>query len=234
MIISVESQAERHVLKLQGRFDANWSDLVANAIEAAIRGGHHDIDLDFAEVSYISSAGIRILLKYAKQLKAARGALCVVRPTDAILSVFRLSGLTGILLRAAGTAEVTTAPEPAATALAQAEPHRWQRDGTNFESYTLSGAAKLEAEVVGRPEAFARGQLSAAESYRLRCTTDALALGLGAFGRHPGETQNRLGESLAIAGVAVTLPTDGSSVADYQLTEGELVPELNLLYGWVA
>jgi hypothetical protein len=61
-----------------------------------------------------------------------------------------------------------------------------------------------------------------------------LAIGLGAFGRSPEDTQSRFGESLAVGGLAVTMPTDGSSVPDYQVTEGQLVPELHLLYGLTA
>jgi len=214
--------------------DANWADLVAKSIETAIRAGHHEVDLDFAEVSYISSAGIRILLKYAKQLKAARGALRVVRPTDAVLSVIRLSGLAGILLHPAAASEATVSGTSTGPQATESEPRRWQQQGVNLESYELSAAGGLEGHVLGRPEAFANGQLSAAESQRLRCIGDTLAIGLGAFGQQSEDTQNRLGESLAVAGVAVTLPTDGSSVPDYQLMEGELVPELHLVYGLVA
>jgi hypothetical protein len=92
----------------------------------------------------------------------------------------------------------------------------------------------MEGVLQGRPEALATGTLTAKESQSLRCATDVLAVGLGAFGNGPEDTQGRFGESLAVGGVAVTLPTDGSSMPDYQLTEGELVPELQLLYGLTA
>src|SRR6516225_10961066 len=114
MIITPQSQGDSYVLKLQGRLDANWADLVARAIETAIRAGHHEVDLDFAEVTYISSAGIRVLLKYAKQLKAARGTLRVVRPTDAVLSVIRLCGLAGILMATSDQSEAVVSGPPAA------------------------------------------------------------------------------------------------------------------------
>src|SRR4029078_7573085 len=56
MVINVQSEDSRCVLRLQGRLDANLPDHVAKAMEAAIRAGQHELDLDFAEVSYISSA----------------------------------------------------------------------------------------------------------------------------------------------------------------------------------
>src|SRR5215472_1883553 len=184
MIITPRSQGDPYELKLQGRLDANWADLVAKAIETAIRAGHHEVDLDFAEVSYISSAGIRVLLKYSKQLTAARGALRVVRPTEIVFSVIRLSGLQGILLTPARQLQASASTVPPTPRAKQEEPHRWSSEGIEFESYELSSAGTMEGRVLGRPESFSNG-LSFAESQRLRCTGDTLAVGLGAFGLRP-------------------------------------------------
>jgi anti-anti-sigma factor len=231
MVVSAQSQADGHELKLEGRLDANWADLVAKAIETAIRAGHHEIDLDFAQVNYISSAGIRVLLKYSKRLAAARGALRVVRPTEAVLSVIRLSGLTDILLNPPRQGQAAVSASMATPAARQEERRHWTSDDIDFESYELSSDIVLEGHILGRPESFTSGQSLSLETQHLRCTSHTLAVGLGAFGLRPDDSQSRLGESLAVAGVAITQPTDGSSLPDYQLTEGELVPELQLAYG---
>ena len=97
MEIISHTREGRLELQLKGRLDANWADHLGNAIESAIRAGQHQIDLDLAEVNYLSSAGIRVLLKYLRQLKAAHGALRVVRTTEPILSVLQLSGIAGLL-----------------------------------------------------------------------------------------------------------------------------------------
>ena len=86
MEITTHIHEERCVLELNGRLDANWSEHVGQAIETAIRSGQHHIDLDFGKIHYVSSAGLRILIKYFKQLKSARGSLRIVRPTDGIPS----------------------------------------------------------------------------------------------------------------------------------------------------
>ena len=233
MEITVQSQVDRYELRLQGRLDANWSDRVGQAIETAIRAGHHQLDLDFAQVDYISSAGIRVLLKYYKQLKAARGILRVVRPTAAVLEVLQLSGIAGMLVPVAEPAPVSTVSQSAVPTDAAAAP-RWERGGVKFESHELAPGSVLAGAWLGQVEAFATGQLAAAQSQRVGCAPDVLAVGLGAFGSGPADTQARFGESFAVAGTAVTLPTDGSHVPDYQLTEGQLVPELHLLYGLTA
>src|SRR5262245_25866676 len=97
MEITAHTLDGRHRLHLRGRLDASWADYVANAIESAVRAGQHHIDLHFGAVDYISSAGIRVLLKYYKQLNAVRGALRVVEPIAPVLAVLELSGIASLL-----------------------------------------------------------------------------------------------------------------------------------------
>jgi anti-anti-sigma factor len=230
MEIQVIPREGRHELLLTGRLDANWAEHVGQAIETAIRSGHHQLDLDFAQVNYVSSAGIRVLIKYYKQLKAARGLLRVLRPTESVLSVLQLSGIATLLVAAALQDAAAPAPEePAAAA-----PKAFERDGVAFESHELAREGRFEGHWHGDPAAFATGGLQSNQATGLRCESDVLAIGLGAFGRSAADAAGRHGESLAVAGTAVTLPTDGSSVPDYQVTEERLVPELQLLYGLAA
>ena len=249
MEITTHIHEERCVLELNGRLDANWSEHVGQAIETAIRSGQHHIDLDFGKIHYVSSAGLRILIKYFKQLKSARGSLRIVRPTADALEILNLSGMSSLLVHhprpttpappaspatspaAASATSPATAP---ATAPAPAPPREWQHEGVAMAAYELDPQARLTLELVGHPENFGQGSLQAAESTVVRCASDVIAVGLGAFGRQADDTRTRFGESLAVAGTALSMPTDGSSLPDYQVTEASLVPELSLLYGLVA
>ena len=248
MEITTHIHEERCVLELNGRLDANWSEHVGQAIETAIRSGQHHIDLDFGKIHYVSSAGLRILIKYFKQLKSARGSLRIVRPTADALEILNLSGMSSLLVHhpsttpapptspaaASATAHASaTAPAPA-PAPATAPPREWQHEGVAMAAYELDPQARLTLELLGHPENFGQGSLQAAESTVVRCASDVIAVGLGAFGRHADDTRTRFGESLAVAGTALSMPTDGSSLPDYQVTEASLVPELSLLYGLVA
>lgn len=226
MEITQQPREGRLELQLKGRLDANWADRVADAIETAIRAGHHQLDLDLAQVEYLSSAGIRVLLKYYKQLKAARGTLRVVRTKPAVLEVLQLTGFASLLV-----APAAEAPPPT-PALAQVS--HWERNRVAFEAHAQPAGRGLECQLHGHPEKFAAGQLSGAESRRVRFASDVFGLGLGAFGGGPEDAHARYGEFLAVAGAAVAQPTDGSSVPDFQITEGRLVPELSVLYGITA
>src|SRR6266404_449233 len=182
MEITPHLREDRLELQLKGRLDANWADRVGSAIETAIRAGQHQIDLDLAQVDYISSAGIRVLVKYFKQLKTARGALRVVRTTEAVLSVLQLSGIAGMLVAAAEL------PQPAQ---ASAEAFRWERNGVAFQAYDQQSGHVLDCQLQGCPEKFAAGQLSSAESIRMRFDGDCFGVGLGAFGSGPDEARGR-------------------------------------------
>ena len=248
MEITTHIHEERCVLELNGRLDANWSEHVGQAIETAIRSGQHHIDLDFGKIHYVSSAGLRILIKYFKQLKSARGSLRIVRPTADALEILNLSGMSSLLVHhpsttpapptspaaASATAPAIASATAPAPAPAPAPPREWQHEGVAMAAYELDPQARLTLELVGHPENFGQGSLQAAESTVVRCASDVIAVGLGAFGRHADDTRTRFGESLAVAGTALSMPTDGSSLPDYQVTEASLVPELSLLYGLVA
>src|SRR5712671_1012080 len=98
MEISQQFREGKLELQLKGRLDANWADHVGKTIETAIRAGQHHIDLDFAQVNYLSSAGIRVLVKYFKQLSGVGGMLRVLRPAGGVLSTLQLSGMADMLI----------------------------------------------------------------------------------------------------------------------------------------
>jgi anti-anti-sigma factor len=224
MEIISHTREGRYELQLNGRLDANWAEHVGCAIESAIRAGQHYIDVEMARVDYISSMGIGILLKFYKQLNAVSGSLRVVNPHENVLGVLKISNLEELLV---------ACDEMPRWAISGAPRCCWERDGVAFESRRRSTGA-LEGRLQGRPEKFATGQLSTAEICKMRFGSEVFGLGLGSFGNDSVDSSKRIGEFLAAGGAAITQPTDGSSVPDYQVIEGQLVPEMYVLYGLTA
>ena len=68
-------------LHVAGRLDAYWADHLSEEISAAVREGRRFVSLNFSRLTYISSAGIRVLMSFYKQLRALEGSLTVVEPT---------------------------------------------------------------------------------------------------------------------------------------------------------
>lgn len=85
------------ILALNGRLDSNTSDAFEEQLLKLVRDGEIKIVLDFQELEYISSAGLRVLLKGARELKQTEGKLVVCCLKDYIKEVFDLSGFITFL-----------------------------------------------------------------------------------------------------------------------------------------
>jgi anti-anti-sigma factor len=225
MEIIVDTREGWYELRLKGRLDANWAEYVGNAIESAVRAGQHYIDIDMALVDYISSMGIGVLMKYYKQLNAVSGLLRVVNPHEYVLEVLKMSKLAELLC---------ASEETSRSAISRPSMRCWERGGIAYESHEKTEGRSLEGRLQGCPEKFATGRLSAADIRRMCFGPEIFGLGLGAFGSDSADSSKRIGEFLAAGGAALTQPTDDSCVPDFQIIEGQLVPEIHVLYGMTA
>ena len=215
----------RVCLTLCGRFDATWSGAVQDALAECIRSGQHQIDIDLAQVPFLSSAGIRVLLLVHRQLHGIHGRLAIVAVSPEVRQVVELAGLRALLADAA-SAPHAAADAPACERLERAEAH--------YELHTLNRGAQLALRTVGDPHALLErgvlaGTLSAEEFPPSR-----LAVGVGAFGDEADGCVERLGELLAVGGVAVTLPGSADATPDWLLCAERFVPRARLAYGLVA
>lgn len=223
MEISSRQVDEFVEMSVSGRLDAYWAEPLSDAIEEAMRGGADRIRLDLAEVTYISSVGIRVLLKFYKQMQRINGMLVVSQPSEAVKTVLELAGLQLLL---AGEASMPASAQRVGRAL--------ESNGIGFEVYDYSSTARLRCRLVGEPQRLLSDGYAAAHSRSIRFGESALAVGLGAFGNDFEECRNRFGEFLVAGGAAAYLPTDGSNVPDYLVSARAFVPELQVLYALIC
>jgi anti-sigma B factor antagonist len=66
----------------------------ADKLFAEVGETHQNVTLDFAELSYISSAGIRALRNLYMILYRKGGKLLVINPNENVRDVFEMTGLT--------------------------------------------------------------------------------------------------------------------------------------------
>ena len=83
-------------IKIDGRVDTTTSPQLQNAILQAFQKGSKRV-LDFSDVEYVSSAGLRALLIGQKTANSKGGSMTLVNVVDAVLQVFKMSGFSGIL-----------------------------------------------------------------------------------------------------------------------------------------
>ena len=96
MIASKTLDGNKLTVALDGRIDT----LTAPQLEtelAPLLGGVTALVLDLAQVAYISSAGLRVLLSTHKKMLAAGGALTIANAVPAVREVFDITGFSDIL-----------------------------------------------------------------------------------------------------------------------------------------
>ena len=97
------------VLELHGRLDAGACRHLEEALEEALRQGAHRVVLDMEDVPFLSSAGIRTLLLYEKNLRGLGGGLSLRRPSPFVQEILGMVGLTALF---APDAEAPAPEEP--------------------------------------------------------------------------------------------------------------------------
>lgn len=201
------------VLSLSGRFDATSSRHFEEEIQKLLAGGHREIHLDMKAVDYISSAGLRGLLKSHKSLAAAGGALRVIKVSQNVTDVLNLAGFQ-MLLPGAGQSEIPAPAEskPIRTALETATA---RFDFLN--EATASGVLAMKDRGCGPVEV----------------GTDCYGLGIGTLGAEK-DWRERAGELLVAGGTSIYQPTDGSSRADDMVATGNFLPILQFEHGCIV
>jgi len=208
-------------VKVKGRLDNYWGEHLQRNLEELIRGGSHHLRLNFSGVSYLSSAGVGLLVRYYRQLKAIGGSFVIITPSERVKLVIELCHLSNLLLS-----------QPAATpTISRAEPRRLATPAASFEVIERGAAQPLSCETIGDPALLKRSGFGAHDCRTVRFPAATFGLGLGAFGHNFEDARGRFGEFLAVAGSAAYLPTDGTNVSDFMVSSGDLVPEMHTLYG---
>ncbi len=84
------------IITITGRLDAVTAPEYEKKIRELIDGGNLHFVVDFEQLDYISSAGLRGLLVTAKLLKAKKGQLRFTNVTGTLKEVFDISGFNSI------------------------------------------------------------------------------------------------------------------------------------------
>jgi anti-sigma B factor antagonist len=211
-------------LTVTGRIDGYWADHLSATIGDLVRQGHRRIRVDCSQVTFLSSAGIGVLVQCHKQLTAISGAFHVVNPSRPVQTLLDMTRLTDILIDRTASDEA-----PAETGR---ERRSIVRDGLVARVHDFNERAALTCRSIGNPVAGTERGAAACPS--LGSLSPAVAIGVGAFGAGYDDCRARFGELLAVGGAAVYLPGDGTNVADFLVAHGPLGADVHLLHGLVC
>jgi anti-anti-sigma factor len=96
MQLSTRTSNDIHIVAITGSLDSITSPEAQKSLDAMLAYAK-TVVLDFSELDYISSAGLRVLLGAAKQLRASGGTLGMFGLNQSVREVFEISGFSSIL-----------------------------------------------------------------------------------------------------------------------------------------
>ena len=92
--VQTQSEAARTILSVSGEVDVSNADVLRSAIDEALKGeGVQAVDVDMAQVPYIDSTGIGVVVGAAHRAQDAEIAFSLVGAQD---NVVRILGMLGV------------------------------------------------------------------------------------------------------------------------------------------
>ena len=95
MNIGTKIEGSKLTVALEGRLDTTTAPQLENELKETL-AGVTELVLDFADLVYISSAGLRVIL-FALKVMKKQGNMIVKNVNETVLEVFEITGFTDML-----------------------------------------------------------------------------------------------------------------------------------------
>ena len=95
--VEVVERDDHALVTATGEIDAATADSVENAVTGALGSGFTTVLLDFADVTFIDSTGLGVLVRAHRSAESLDAVFAVVHPTPQTLKLIRLLGLDQLL-----------------------------------------------------------------------------------------------------------------------------------------
>ena len=170
--------------------------------------------LDCAELSYLSSAGVRFLLTLQKSASASGSAFALSSLQPFCASVLEMSGLSGMIPVYASAADAVRALQAGSAAMEEGE--RRETAAGIFVFHTV-GSTTGTIDILGEVGNVIDCAITQETVVGKPFFETEYSLGVGALGGKPEDYLPLMGEAIMVAGAMVWLPTDGNNTPDYMI-----------------
>lgn len=98
MTITVTENDGKVLVCAKGQLSANTVDVFDSNMEPLLEREGLSVELDFSKLEFISSSGLRSVLKLSKDLDGKGGRVKVVAASPAVSDVFKMTGFDKLLI----------------------------------------------------------------------------------------------------------------------------------------
>lgn len=95
MNINVKVENTKLAASIEGRVDTVTAPQIETEVVSKL-DGINELELDLGNMSYISSAGLRVLLACQKKMNAVGGKMLVRNPNEMVMEIFEVTGFADI------------------------------------------------------------------------------------------------------------------------------------------
>lgn len=96
MTITIKQDGDKVIFAFEGRLDTTTAPQLQEVLIPEFNTVK-EVELDFANLAYVSSAGLRVLLMGEKTAKAKGASMSITNVSDGIMEVFDMTGFSSIL-----------------------------------------------------------------------------------------------------------------------------------------
>ncbi|MEO5360196.1 MAG: STAS domain-containing protein [Nitrospirota bacterium] len=97
MEVKIEKKEGIDVISLNGRLDASNAPVFDEKMRDVLSQKPGKVIVSLKELEYVSSAGLRVFLAAAKEIKKIDGRIVFAEPAEHVFKVLKMSGLDTIL-----------------------------------------------------------------------------------------------------------------------------------------
>lgn len=203
------------LVNAKGRLDASWSDYFTDTFLEYIRNGEHQIFINAVEMPFLSSAGIRSLVRISKELSKVKGQLKIIEANDFVINTLKTTGF-GVWLSNAKAEDLLPVTEEGKTNLEIQE---------NLYLINKNNSVILQQLSAWKPwDAVNKDQLM-----QVGFQPDSFALGIGSPHEDAAEAAFKFGDFVSICGNVVYQTPEERSRPDYLLPLENYLPQMQTI-----
>jgi anti-sigma B factor antagonist len=95
--IEIESTEARTLVTLSGELDASTASALYDKLSELEVQDTHNVVLDLAQVTFMDSTGLAVVVTEHKRLRHSAGTLTIFAPPSSVRRLFEITGLTTVL-----------------------------------------------------------------------------------------------------------------------------------------
>lgn len=97
LAVDVTSPESEPVVRVRGDVDLDTAPLLERRLNGLVDDGAREIVVDFGELTFMDMAGLTVLVRVLKRLRARDGRIRLRSASPSVQKVFEITGLDGVL-----------------------------------------------------------------------------------------------------------------------------------------